>query len=151
MTRLRRLLALGATTAALAGCGGASKQSMPPPEAPGATAPSSDDDREYQQNVTREPEKKEDGALAGEGAGERPALAGLDDALDALSASETQLATALSSTRDCATAKKALESMRRARERICDLQGPDDPGGRCTRASDQYDAAREKVRRACGD
>jgi hypothetical protein len=149
MTRLRRLLVLSAATTALAGCGAASKEVMPPPEAPAGAAPDGDGSPAFQQGELRESEKKE--APPAEGSGEQPALGGLDDALDTLSAGETQLATALSSARDCETAKKALESMRRARERICDIQGPDDPGGRCTRASDQYDAAREMVRRACGD
>jgi MYXO-CTERM domain-containing protein len=46
---------------------------------------------------------------------------------------------------DCALACRALESMRRSAERLCQL----DPGDRCARARSKVDAATTRVRTSC--
>jgi hypothetical protein len=46
---------------------------------------------------------------------------------------------------DCALACRALESMRRSAERLCQL----DPGERCARAKGKVDAATTRVRSSC--
>ena len=46
---------------------------------------------------------------------------------------------------DCALACRALDSMRRSAERLCQL----DPGERCTRAKSKTDAATQRVRASC--
>jgi hypothetical protein len=48
---------------------------------------------------------------------------------------------------DCDLACSALESMRRAAERICELE----PGPRCSAARDKVSAATRRVRAACPD
>jgi len=47
---------------------------------------------------------------------------------------------------DCAAACRALSSMERAAEHLCALDG----GAECTRARERVEAARERVRAACG-
>ena len=77
--------------------------------------------------------------------------AGAQDASskDDLATLEKNLATehAALSTADCATACKALASIRRAAERICAL----DPDERCTAARAKADDATRRVRDACPD
>ena len=51
------------------------------------------------------------------------------------------------STADCVLACKALESMSRSAERICELA----PGPRCDAARGKVDSASERVRNACPD
>jgi hypothetical protein len=50
-------------------------------------------------------------------------------------------------TSDCATACRALDSMRRATERICRI----DPGEPCLKARDKVARAEQRVRAACPD
>ncbi len=80
----------------------------------------------------------------------QPALVSLEEAQATFERDSRDLARALSSTKDCDVARKALESMRRSAARICELNGPGDPGGRCSRAKGQVDTASENVRRGCG-
>jgi len=80
-----------------------------------------------------------------------PPLSTLDDAEVAFARDDSSLSAALASARDCDLARKALGSMERASERICELNGPDDPGRRCETARHRLEQARDKVRRVCGD
>ena len=50
---------------------------------------------------------------------------------------------------DCSTACRALASMRRARDRICELSGGEDRDGRCATATTRHQQARERVRQRC--
>jgi MYXO-CTERM domain-containing protein len=64
--------------------------------------------------------------------------------IDALQAQlDRDYAQALAS--DCALACRALESMRRSADRLCQL----DPGDRCSRAKQKVDSASARVRAAC--
>jgi hypothetical protein len=70
----------------------------------------------------------------------------LDEAILSLDQAGTALSNAGS---DCAKACKALASMERSKERICELNGPDDPGDRCEKAKDRVEAARDLLGRRC--
>ena len=52
--------------------------------------------------------------------------------------------------RDCARACRALESMERAAQQVCDLARSPDERRECASAGDQVDKARAKVQSACG-
>jgi hypothetical protein len=79
-----------------------------------------------------------------------PTLGSAADAQVALDRGEQELASALSSGGDCRTACKAMGSMQRARDRICELNGADDPGRRCATARQRVDEAADRLRRgAC--
>jgi hypothetical protein len=54
------------------------------------------------------------------------------------------------SERDCARACRALESMERAAQQVCDLARSADERSECASAGDQVDKARAKVQSACG-
>jgi hypothetical protein len=54
------------------------------------------------------------------------------------------------SERDCARACRALESMERAAEQVCELARSPDERRECTAAGEQVDKARTKVQSACG-
>jgi hypothetical protein len=69
---------------------------------------------------------------------------------ESLAAFEHASAELSSADLDCSGACKAFQSMQRASERICALNGPDDPGARCRKAKARLDTARETVRRRCG-
>jgi hypothetical protein len=71
----------------------------------------------------------------------------LEEALTTFDRAATELA---SGGRDCKEACKALGSMERSRDRICELNGPDDPGERCTKANERVESSREALRRRCG-
>jgi MYXO-CTERM domain-containing protein len=74
-----------------------------------------------------------------------PALAqgsDLDELEAELAASSEEAASA-----DCSVACKALESMIRSADRICDLE----PGARCDAARKKVDEAKRRVREACPD
>lgn len=60
-----------------------------------------------------------------------------------LSRAEAQVNAAMS---DCAQACRALESMERAAEHLCALDG----GSECGRARERLEAARQRVRASCG-
>jgi hypothetical protein len=60
-----------------------------------------------------------------------------------LDRAESQVSAAMS---DCATACRALESMERAAEHLCALDG----GSECGRARERLEAARQRVRASCG-
>jgi hypothetical protein len=70
----------------------------------------------------------------------------LDEAVDSFDRAATELATAGA---DCVKACKALRSMERSSERICELNQPMDPGERCRKAKQRVDAAREALRSRC--
>jgi hypothetical protein len=71
----------------------------------------------------------------------------LEEAQSALDSAATELSTAGQS---CAQACKALASMKRSSDRICELNGPSDPGARCQKARDRVETARETMRKRCG-
>lgn len=127
------------------GCAAPAKQLEAPASAPqgGELAPESPD---IESQKKQEPE----GGPAAQPGFAQPALVTLDEAEATFDRDSRELARALSSTRDCEVAKKALDSMRRSAARICDLNGPGDPGGRCARAKGQLETATENVRRGCG-
>jgi hypothetical protein len=52
--------------------------------------------------------------------------------------------------RDCARACRALESMERAAQQVCELARSADERRECTSAGDQVDKARSKVQSVCG-
>ena len=54
------------------------------------------------------------------------------------------------SERDCARACRALESMERAKEQVCELAHSPDERRECATAGEQVDKARAKVQSACG-
>jgi len=60
-----------------------------------------------------------------------------------LDRAESQVSAAMS---DCAQACRALESMERAAEHLCALDG----GSECGRARERLEAARQRVRASCG-
>jgi hypothetical protein len=60
-----------------------------------------------------------------------------------LDSAESRVNAAMS---DCATACRALESMERAAEHLCALDG----GTECGRARQRLEAARDRVRASCG-
>lgn len=70
----------------------------------------------------------------------------LDAALALFKESESQLA---SGVLDCGKACKALGSMERSMDRICELTGPEDPEKRCQSAKEKAKAARERVEKHC--
>lgn len=78
-----------------------------------------------------------------------PPPTSLGDAERALELGAERLGSELSAGRDCDTARKSLASMERAKARICTLNGPDDPGARCKRATERVAEARERLRRGC--
>ena len=55
------------------------------------------------------------------------------------------------SERDCVRACRALESMERAAQQVCDLARSPDERRECASAGEQVDKARSKVRSACGE
>jgi hypothetical protein len=75
----------------------------------------------------------------GAGAGARVRLAEARRELD-IAASE----------RDCARVCRALESMERAAQQICELARSPEERSECTSAGEQVDKARTKVQSACG-
>ncbi len=152
MTAFGRALAAGFWTAAfgLAACGG----STAPPASPALPAKErAPTYPEQAPGAADEAEKKSaepDGAAPpGATAEPEPAVAGLAQAESLLSRAETDLASSLASG-DCKTICKAFASLQRAADHICELNGPDDPGGRCSKARAERDEARERVRRSCG-
>lgn len=72
----------------------------------------------------------------------------LDAALALFKESESQLANGVL---DCGKACKALGSMERSMDRICELTGPEDPEKRCQNAKEKAKAARERVEKHCPD
>jgi hypothetical protein len=77
---------------------------------------------------------------------EEPPLT-LEEASDAFDSAATELS---SVGNDCVRGCKALASMQRSSERICELNGPSDPGSRCQKARDRLQAAREVLTKRCG-
>jgi hypothetical protein len=71
----------------------------------------------------------------------------LSEALEGFEQASTELSSA---GLRCESACKAFASMQRASERICALNGADDPGSRCRKAKQRLDEARETLRRRCG-
>lgn len=133
------LLAAGVSTA----CGAAPA----PPPALAPETPSQPGGAEYQQAPGGMPDSSEKKSAEAPEA----ELSTVADAERAFQLGASELGeSALSSAPDCELMRKALESMERSRGRICDLNGPADPGKRCSRASEQLDEARAKFRRACG-
>ena len=61
---------------------------------------------------------------------------------------ELEIAT---SERDCARACRALESMERAAQQVCELARSPEERSECTSATQQVDKARGKVQNACGE
>jgi MYXO-CTERM domain-containing protein len=83
-------------------------------------------------------------ALAPRAAAADPTSAPATQAIEALQAEvDRDYAQALAA--DCAIACRALDSMRRAAERLCAL----DPGARCASAREKLEAASAHVRTAC--
>jgi hypothetical protein len=72
----------------------------------------------------------------------------LEGALALFEESESQLANGIL---DCDKACKALGSMERSMDRICELTGPEDPEKRCRTAKEKAKAARERVEKHCPD
>ncbi len=127
-----------------AACAGPGRQSAPP-VAPGAgaEAPASSYERdEFKNSESQQPSPSPGFA--------QPALASMDEAEATLDRHSGDLASALGTAPDCEVARKALDSMRRSAARICDLNGPADPGERCVKAKSRVDSASDKVRRGCG-
>ncbi len=163
MNKSRAALAGLLAAGALSACGGAT----PPPSAapngresqgePGAPSSYqqpgySQPDVHQQQQPGGIPPVGGDGAPTG-GFAQPPAPDALgprwstvDDAETALSAAASELASAGD---DCTTACKALASMERASDRICELNGPDDPGERCKDARVRLETARKRVQDRC--
>jgi MYXO-CTERM domain-containing protein len=73
----------------------------------------------------------------------QPAVGSRSDIDSAQAEVDNDYAQALAS--DCALACRALDSMRRATERLCAL----DPGDRCSSAKSKLDDATKRVRTAC--
>lgn len=149
----RRAPALCLTLLLCSACGVAAKKA---PESPAPASGEADDAGETPTGSDASPaslpyQEQRSAEEGGKPAFATPPLDTLDDAEKALERESSSLANALASARDCNIARRALGSMERASERICDLNGPDDPGRRCEQARDRLEAAREKVRRACGD
>jgi hypothetical protein len=147
MTADRHLGLALAVALVMAGCA-APQKSVPPAAAPsgGAEAPESTDGDLLQKKES----EAGPGTPAFGGQFAQPPPAALDDAESLLERDFKDVARALGTAKDCETAKKALDSMKRSASRICDLNGPDDPGERCAKARDRVDAASENVRRGCG-
>lgn len=95
------------------------------------------------------PEKKQEPGREAEPAVER-GIESLAQAVDAFEQSYSQKESALATRRDCDLARKALQSMERAARKICELNGPGDPGGRCRTANARLADAREHVNNVCG-
>lgn len=144
-TRLARAGVLGAL---LTACGAAPARAPASPEekqltAPGAyPAPDSKALPEGEKGVAQPGLDQPESAS--------PALAQVDEVEAAFERSATELKTALATERDCEVARKALASMERSADRICELNGPDDPGKRCAYARERVQTARDKVSRSCG-
>lgn len=156
----RRALAGSVCALLLASCGGGAP---PPASAPGGarepgptvTTDGESEHRKQQQQQPgygQQPGYAEPGAAPAQPLGpggpfaEAPPQT-LDEALSALDQAASELSGAAT---DCQRACKALGSMLRSTERICELNGPDDPDERCQKARDRVDAARELLRRrAC--
>ena len=78
-----------------------------------------------------------------------PVFAQVSTAKDDLTTLERNLASEITmlSTSDCTTACRALASIRRAADKICELE----PGDRCTAGRAKADEATRRVREACPD
>ncbi|MFO0568681.1 MAG: hypothetical protein U0263_23670 [Polyangiaceae bacterium] len=138
---------------ALGGCGAGAKTSAPGPATPESSAepasmgsPAGGAEGGDDGQAEKRPEQAPTGGLD---YAEPPARS-ISDAEALFDSDSAELASALSTQKDCTLAKKALESMKRSADRICDLNGGDDPAGRCARAKQRLETAREQVRRSCG-
>lgn len=147
--RADRHLGLALAFALVMGGCAASQKSAPPASAPGGGAQEAPESTggDLLQKQEREAEP---GTPAFGGQFAQPPPAALDDAESLLERDFKDVARALGTAKDCDTAKKALDSMKRSASRICDLNGPSDPGARCAKARDRVDAAGENIRRGCG-
>jgi hypothetical protein len=153
---MTRTLSLGFCAWALVACAAQRAPMQAPPLAP-APAPASESPDE---RAPRASEKASDFAAppapAGAAEAEAPSLAPEADSIAATPAVVTALAEldraeALAdvSTRDCAGACRALDSMRRSASHVCDLEPP--PGsGRCQDARRRVDDARARIVSRCG-
>lgn len=133
----------------LAACGGACHAAAPPeaPGAPEAPARSTSPGGDYAAPPTQpsspdsdaSPSTKDDRDL-------EQAMPTLDDALSAFDQAQARLS---ASGNDCHTACRALGSMRRSADRICELE-PEEPGNRCERARRRLRDAEQRVHDGCG-
>lgn len=132
------------------GCAAAGKSAAPPPASPRESLdaePTGGGEGEMKKTESVGDQQAQPGFG---GSFAQPPESSLADAEALLDRGSKDLANALSSAKDCDTAKKALESMKRSAGRICDLNGPSDPGERCAKAKERVDRASENVRRGCG-
>lgn len=141
-----------AWTLVAAGCGGAAPQLASPPTSapvPASAAPDNAEEptapaEETDENKKQEREPRADSTLGGPWS--QGATRSADQLLGDLVAAE---ALALSSGRDCPQACRALHSMQRAANGICELAT--ETSERCTAARQRVDAVRDKVSAACGE
>lgn len=132
----------------LAGCGGATRSAVPktpeaPAEAPGpaggyAAPPSSMQQQEPAKGAP--PAAKDDRDL------DQP-MPTLEDALSTFNQAQARLS---ASGNNCRTACRALGSMRRSADCICDLE-PAEPQNRCERARRRLRDAEKRVHSGCGE
>jgi hypothetical protein len=134
---------------------GACGRSAVPPA--GAPSPGPEQPTHYEQDTQSAPAQQQPG-YGGQGPSEATPVTpigpfaeapplNLSDALAAFEQASTELS---SGDPACNGACKAFASMQRAAERICELNGPADPGARCFKAKQRLDQARETVQRRCG-
>jgi hypothetical protein len=146
--------ALFALALALTGCGGAGAMPAKSPEPSPPPSPSDGAEKEDSAAPSpgsyAQPPAVSAGADVDDGVSSQRMLETLDSASRAFEQSYSKYESALASRRDCVTAKKALESMERSQRRICELNGSDDPGGRCRTARARLEDARERVKNICG-
>lgn len=121
-----RIIALVAALVLAVGCGGAASEPKTPPPAGGPVVPSSGAPRDEQ-------------TIEANSIGR--AQANFDEASRAVELAGN----------DCAQLCKALSSMSRAAERLCELarDGGDDGQRRCTDARAKLEVARARVREKC--
>lgn len=147
----------------LAGCGGGMAKTSSPPSAPGYRNRAPAQTEKQERLDKKEPQPGGEGGYAAPAFAQPPPPADqprrtVDQGADAetpLADAEQSLDRAASQLNaaheDCALACKALESMRRSAERICELNGPEDPDQRCRKARERVTEAQVRVQNGCGD
>jgi hypothetical protein len=146
---------LGVVTIVAVGCGGAEKAPAKSPDsAPGAYSGPAEGGESQSESPGgfAEPPGTTLNPPPGGGGAEPPErmITTVAEAETAFQRDIDAVSSALSAGKDCDRACKAFGSMGRSSERICELNGPDDPEGRCKKAKERVDMMRAKLRRVCG-
>lgn len=136
-----RFVAVLAILATMNACGG----SAAPPASGGAAAPTHEE-------TEKKPEKESPAAGVDKGGAATPTMLPWDADMKQTQISLDQASSAFAAANDCASMCKALASMARSTEHLCDLlKGDTSPEQkRCSDAQSKLESARTKVKQTCG-